>query len=560
MNLRWLFCFVLLGITPAWALDLSPLESLAVQDGGRRKPLDTFARESLQKLAGRATWKDDTGRRWTGLEVLASLQWGQKDWQKELLLRCNYLPLKQTLQLPADRQFFSFQELTNNLALSRIIDDIAQRRAHTEAKVELNRLENEAETLYGKLEFFSALEKGTALRLIPPPPQSGSTWFSVSHAGRAHPDQAQTITNLYQAIGTAYRAGDDTALSQAAQQFQTQIRALSPSLYPPAKSLHLELLYNHSHPFRWAWIFYALSFLVMLFAIRESGVGRRFYWPAMGLFLIGFALQVYGFTLRSLISGRPPVTNMYEVVLWTGFGAVFFAFIFELIHRSRFLVLAASAVGVVSLVLADNLPNVLNPSIQPLVPVLRSNYWLTIHVLTITLGYAAFFLALGIGHIVMGYYVFKPAERRKTKELTHFNYRTMQIGVIFLTAGTILGGVWANYSWGRFWGWDPKETWALIALLCYLIVLHGRYSGWMGDFALNVASVLCFQAIVMAAYGVNYVLGKGLHSYGFGTGGEWAVACYVGAELVLVGLAVWRYKGLQASLTSAPPSGDATPA
>ena len=106
------------------------------------------------------------------------------------------------------------------------------------------------------------------------------------------------------------------------------------------------------------------------------------------------------------------------------------------------------------------------------------------------------------------------------KPLSNFIYRTMQVGVLLIAAGTILGGVWADYSWGRFWGWDPKEVWALITLLVYLIPLHGRFAGWVNTFGLVVASVVCFLSVVMAWYGVNFVLGVGLHSYGFVEGGS----------------------------------------
>jgi hypothetical protein len=120
-------------------------------------------------------------------------------------------------------------------------------------------------------------------------------------------------------------------------------------------------------------------------------------------------------------------------------------------------------------------------------------------------------------------------------------YRVIQLGVLLLAAGTILGGVWANYSWGRFWGWDPKETWALITLLSYIVVLHGRLAGWWHDFGLAVGSVLCFLAVVMAWYGVNFVLGTGLHSYGFGIGGETYVMGAIALDLIYVSAAVYRY-------------------
>jgi ABC-type transport system involved in cytochrome c biogenesis permease subunit len=133
------------------------------------------------------------------------------------------------------------------------------------------------------------------------------------------------------------------------------------------------------------------------------------------------------------------------------------------------------------------------------------------------------------------------ATASRIKPLSNFIYRAMQVGVLLCAAGTILGGVWADYSWGRFWGWDPKEVWALITLLVYLVPLHGRFAGWVNTFGLVVASVACFLSVLMAWYGVNFVLGVGLHSYGFVEGGGQGIviACSM-AVLAVVGAAGWR--------------------
>jgi ABC-type transport system involved in cytochrome c biogenesis permease subunit len=133
------------------------------------------------------------------------------------------------------------------------------------------------------------------------------------------------------------------------------------------------------------------------------------------------------------------------------------------------------------------------------------------------------------------------ATAAKIKPLSNFIYRTMQVGVLLIAAGTILGGVWADYSWGRFWGWDPKEVWALITLLVYLIPLHGRFAGWVNTFGLVQASVVCFLSVIMAWYGVNFVLGVGLHSYGFVEGGsQGVVGAVVLAVLAIPAAASWR--------------------
>jgi ABC-type transport system involved in cytochrome c biogenesis permease subunit len=133
------------------------------------------------------------------------------------------------------------------------------------------------------------------------------------------------------------------------------------------------------------------------------------------------------------------------------------------------------------------------------------------------------------------------ATAAKIKPLSNFIYRTMQVGVLLIASGTVLGGIWADYSWGRFWGWDPKEVWALITLLVYLVPLHGRFAGWFNTFTLVVASVVCSLSVIMAWYGVNFVLGVGLHSYGFVEGGgQGAVLTTLGCVLALPVAAAWR--------------------
>jgi ABC-type transport system involved in cytochrome c biogenesis permease subunit len=174
--------------------------------------------------------------------------------------------------------------------------------------------------------------------------------------------------------------------------------------------------------------------------------------------------------------------------------------------------------------------------------VLRSNYWLIIHVLTIVSSYAAFALAWGLGNFNLALMVFAPGRRDLIQTLSRFGYRAIQIGVVLIAAGTFLGGFWAAESWGRFWGWDPKEVWALIALLSYVIPLHARYVGWVRDFGLAVCAVVCFASVVMAWYGVNFILGAGLHSYGFG-GGRDAWVYWAGmVNIDLVVLATLRYR------------------
>jgi ABC-type transport system involved in cytochrome c biogenesis permease subunit len=536
--------------------------------------------------------------------------------------------------------------------------------------------------------------------------------------------------------------------------------------YPTVAAMQRESHYNRFSPFFHAPEAYGLGLALLLLSMVFV-VGKRwsrdpliealswgrplFYGLGMAAFIGGIGLEIYGFYLRVRITGWAPVTNMYETVIWVALVVTLLGLVGELITRKTYVAVAASGIALLATILAANVP-LLDGNFKTLPPVLRDNFWLAIHVLTIVSSYAAFALALGLGLLAVGHYLtatyrrtvsyrelaaplvpglplavvgglgvygsyaaWSPAllgnsigfglvaalagvggvlsivggyalagelanrqpkfavalgislaalggaalllgglrlgpellaettttwgasivalvggsmivlaelgslsrasyqsaltetqalaessvdrseaaprgasefvsayaaegsqhggvatltrptvaEIRKReathrprqdarglamqataariKPLTNFIYRTMQVGVLLVAAGTILGGVWADYSWGRFWGWDPKEVWALITLLVYLVPLHGRFAGWVSTFGLVAASVVCFLSVLMAWYGVNFVLGVGLHSYGFTEGGGQGVvtACTL-AVLATVGAAAWR--------------------
>jgi ABC-type transport system involved in cytochrome c biogenesis permease subunit len=290
---------------------------------------------------------------------------------------------------------------------------------------------------------------------------------------------------------------------------------------------------------------------------RYPVAGRTLYFAGLISFAGALLWSSAGFYCRVTISGRPPVSNMYESVIWVGFMTGVFGLVLELFHRKGVLALAGSLVSTFGLVLADQLPMTLNPNIQPLQAVLRSNYWLVIHVLTIVSSYAAFALAWGLGNFNLALMLFRPGQRDLIKAMSYLCYRSIQIGVVLLAGGTLLGGFWAAESWGRFWGWDPKEVWALIALLCYVIPLHARMIGWVRDFGLAACSVVCFASIVMAWYGVNFVLGAGLHSYGFGGGNDAWVYWGGMLNISLVVHAALRYYYFQSEEWVAEPAAQA---
>ncbi len=383
---------------------------------------------------------------------------------------------------------------------------------------------------------------GSALLIVPAPANETDPWVDPSGWSKYYSEaQVVPLQTQLQTVANSYVQGDGFNLSRAANQLRENLRALNPLIYPGDQKLQLEYFYNHLKALYWAIWCYGIA-LVILIAAHLRKRGRALQNIGVAVAILGLAFQASGIVMRCMIASRPPVTNMYESIIWVSFAVLFFGMIFFFRYRALIYLLAALPVTLISLLLVHQMPIAMPSSIDPLVPVLRDNFWLTVHVLTITLSYAAFALAMGFGHILLWRYARNPAAARSDAPMHFWLYRVLQLGVLLLAAGTILGGVWANYSWGRFWGWDPKETWALIALLCYILALHGRLAGWWTQFGLAVASVVCFLAVLMAWYGVNFVLGKGLHSYGFGIGGETYVAIFVVLDLLFVAFAIWRYR------------------
>ncbi|HUJ09716.1 MAG TPA: cytochrome c biogenesis protein CcsA [Verrucomicrobiae bacterium] len=526
-------------------LDFTALKYIAVQKDGRKKPLDTVAIETVEKLTGKKTFTDpESGRKMPAMDVMVSMWLQTRDWSKVPIILLKFQSLKAKLGLPADQTYFNYNQIATP-QFQEMIAHISEKEQGKQ-KVDLTHEEREAQNLQQRLATLVEAVGPDRLAVVPHPSDPKGAWVPVTDIAKYYSgDKEAELQTIFKALSTAYLQRDPGAFATASGQLRTFLASLSPTVYPEFTTLQREVHYNSFHPFRKAWMLYLAAFVWLLATWRSRK--PWVYWLGVAAFIAGVVVHAYGFYLRIMISGRPPITNMYESVVWVSFGAAFFALILELIYRPRYYVVAVAPLSVLMLLLADQFPAVLDPSIGPLVPVLRDNFWLSIHVPTITLGYAAFAVAMAVGHIALGYYVFSPSSRPTIAKLENFVYRAMQIGVLFLAAGTILGGIWAHYAWGRFWGWDPKETWALIALVSYLIPLHGRLAGWLSNFALSVASVVCFLSVLMAWYGVNFVLGKGLHSYGFGVGGFGYVAAFVVVELSLVGFAALRRK--QVSLT-----------
>lgn len=526
------------AIEPAKNIDFRSVRDIPILDGGRIKPLDSFAGETLREITGRWNFQHCDP-----LAYLFSFMTSE-DWFQAPIVRVDYLPLKEILGVDASVNYLSYAQISSNPHFQEWIGQVSQK---TDNNNKLSRLENEIAKIYHKLMLLQDVQQKKTLTLVPQSHDSmeakGLTvkqmteteWLTLDQI-QGYPEDAQqklktTFANLLEAV----KADSAANFEANALQFKEQLAKLNPSLYPPAIDISREITYNHARPFLNAWIYYLLAFLLFLFSFYFQK-NRVLYWMSMAVCLVGFSYNSWGLILRSLVSHRPPVSNMYESVIFVGWGIILFAVIFELIYRERWFAAIASILGVVTLIMADFLP--FDSNIEPLVPVLRSNYWLTNHVLTITLSYSAFALAMGLAHINLGIYFYRPNRRDLLRTLSLFLYRVLQVGTVLLAAGTILGGVWAAESWGRFWGWDPKETWALISLLGYMAILHARRANWIADFGTALCSVIGFWLILMTWYGVNFVLATGLHSYGFGSGGGIFILEYMVLEILfLIGVA-----------------------
>ncbi len=299
--------------------------------------------------------------------------------------------------------------------------------------------------------------------------------------------------------------------------------------YPDAALIDTEMFYNRFDPFWKSFWLATAAFFVGLLALAVKPPAVR--WIGYGLLVAAVATMCGGLVLRSLISGRAPVVEFFDTVVWAGaISGILGAFMGL---RWPVAAIAASALIAVTNGISVNLPLEFGVGMRPIQPVLRSEKWLYIHVMTIVASYGAFMLAWLLSLLGLGYHLVGSEKAPQCKALGLLTYRTMLVGVLLLATGTFLGGWWASDAWGRFWGWDPKETFALVALLTYLAVLHARFVG-VKSYGTMVGSALAFTMVVASWYGVNFILKAGKHAYAFNTGGQWYVIGGVLANLAYV--------------------------
>lgn len=347
----------------------------------------------------------------------------------------------------------------------------------------------------------------------------------------------------------AVRAADSSAIATATATLVDAARAQgarsdgdaseSRASYPSAAKIRAEQIYVRARPFTWAWLGYVLGGIAAAIGVgalaRSGGTrGRGWYRAGVALTVIGMLFTLYGLGTRLYITSLGAVTNLYETVVYVALVCAALGLVFARITRNGAYAAAGGVAAGLCAAVGEALPPDLGSHLGQLQPVLRSKFWLWTHVKVIVASYAAFLLALALGNAAL--IRAAVAKRAVTLDESRAIYRCLQVGVVLIAAGTLLGAVWADEAWGRFWGWDPKEVWALVILLTYLVPLHLRHAGVVGTTGLAAWAVFGFLSVVMSWYGVNFILGTGLHAYAFGDGGQQYVLPLCGLQVLV---AIW---------------------
>jgi ABC-type transport system involved in cytochrome c biogenesis permease subunit len=387
--------------------------------------------------------------------------------------------------------------------------------------------------------------------LVPPQAHDGHhhDWSRVGEAllGAARGDTLSAAVRAYAVMASAFKQNRIDGFNQAVAAYRG---SLAPSLGPELAKSDRERLFNRMQPFYAAMTIYVLAFiLACAFWFSLAEWLRR---SAVWLIALAFVIHTAGLIFRMWIEGRPPVTNLYSSAIFIGWGSVVLGLVLERFFRDGIGSVVASSVGFLTLIIAHHL-SLGGDTMEMMRAVLDTNFWLATHVVVITLGYASTFVAgfLAIVYIARGVFTRTLAEATG-KALSRMVYGIVCFATLFSFVGTVLGGIWADQSWGRFWGWDPKENGALIIVLWNALILHARWGGIIKERGLMNCAIVGNIVTSWSWFGVN-MLGIGLHSYGFMDAAfKWLMA-FVISQLALIGLGLLpdRY---WASFRNRPPT------
>jgi len=496
---------------------------LVVQDsGGRMKPLDTLSHEIVAKLS-----RSDSVLGLSSNQVILGMMLRPDAWREIAMIKTSdkeinkLIGLKEDAKVAAFSQFFEVPDEITGYKLAKLVDEAtrkspAKRDKLDKALLQVDERVNVAYMVY----------TGSLIQMWPKANDNNNKWYATIEALQTFPPKDSEIVRMmamsyFGAVDSALKSGDWSSADKALSLIDKYQHFIGASVYPGANKVAVEIFYNKTNIFEQLWpLYFIMGFALLILSfvkILKPNFKLDFFSRAsLGLLILFFMAHTAGLAMRWYISGHAPWSNGYESMIYIGWATVLAGFIFS---RKSAITLAATGIMAGLILFVAHL-NWMDPQVTNLVPVLQS-YWLSIHVSMITASYG--FLGLGalLGMITLILFILKNEANAARlnlaiKELNAINEMSLMIGLVLLTVGNFLGGVWANESWGRYWGWDPKETWALVTILVYAVVIHLRMiKGAYNDYSFSIISLLAFTSVLMTYFGVNYYL-AGMHSYAKG--------------------------------------------
>ena len=494
---------------------------LIIQDsGGRMKPANTFSSELLRKVS-----KSDTYKGLNSDQALLSIMNNPAIWYNVPLiyLKRGNDSVRKLAGIDLNAKYaplLSFFDNLGNYKLAVPLEEAYRAAIPNQFQKDFIELDRRINLLYSALE-------GKVMRIFPIPNNENNKWVSYPELAEANfkgKDSlyVRNILPLYfQSLRLAQKDQDYKQADNLLESIYGFQKKFGNEVIPSKETVKAEITYNKYDIFKklYSWYIYAgtLFFIVLIVQIFKSNRFLSFLVMGFkGLLIILFLLHTAGLIARWYISGHAPWSDAYESMIYVAWATQFFGLTFG---RKSALTMASTAF-VVGMILMIAHWNWMDPAIANLVPVLDS-YWLMIHVAVIVGSYGPFALGMIIGGVSLFLILITTNKNKRKiklriKELTIINELAITVGLIMLTIGNFLGGMWANESWGRYWGWDPKETWALISIIVYAFVIHMRLiPGLRGAWIFNLMSIVAFASILMTYFGVNFYL-VGLHSYASG--------------------------------------------